>query len=521
MTEQTQPLAAKPYRVLALKYRPSSFDDLIGQDVLVRTLAGAFASGKIAGGYMLTGIRGVGKTTSARIIARALNCERGVSAQPCGQCETCRAIAAGRHLDVREIDAASNTGVDNVRELIDSTQYLPTYARFKVFILDEVHMLSKAAFNALLKTLEEPPPHVKFIFATTEIRKVPITILSRTQRFDLKRVEPGTLQAYFMSILEKEGIGAEPEGVAMIARAADGSVRDGLSLLDQAILHGAGAVKAESVRAMIGLSDRTLAVRLFGLVLAGDTTAALACAREMYALGAEPAIIIGDLLELDYKATRAKLGIAEPEAAAFAGASHADLALVWQACLKGLDDLKIAPDALQALEMLIVRLIYMTGKTEDEPASAAPAPRPQAAAAPATPAAAMSFPDFAAVADHADKMMDKILAFNLKNALRVAEFADGAITLALLPSAPRGLTSDLAAKLREWTGKEWQLTVINAPSENPPMTIGEQIKAREAKEREEASADPAVAQALALFGGAEIARIIPAADEAGADDSAD
>ena len=363
--------AANNYRVMALKYRPQTFRDLIGQDVLVRTLTNAFAAGRIANGYMLTGIRGIGKTTSARIIAKALNCEWGVSADPCGACETCRAIAEDRHIDVIEIDAASNTGVDSVRDIIDATRYKPALARFKVYIVDEVHMLSKSAFNALLKTLEEPPPHVKFVFATTEIRKVPVTILSRTQRFDLKRVEAEPLRKLFAGLLNNEGIVFDDDALALIARAADGSVRDGLSLLDQAVVHGEGRIETGSVKEMLGLSDRTLSVQLFRRILEGKADEALALVRSMYQSGADPTLILSDLLDLDYRLTRAKQGVPEPEVAGMESAPMADLALLWQALLKGLSDLRIAPDALQALEMLVVRLIYMTDKITE---TAAPKP---------------------------------------------------------------------------------------------------------------------------------------------------
>lgn len=270
----------KKYRVLARKYRPTTFADLVGQEALVRTLKNAIETGRLAQAYILTGIRGIGKTTSARIIARALNCvgpdgKGGMTTEPCGVCEHCRAIAEDRHVDVVEIDAASNNGVDNVRELIETTRYSPTSARFKIYIVDEVHMLTKQAFNALLKTLEEPPERVKFIFATTEIRKVPTTVLSRCQRFDLRRVDVEPLSAHFRNILEKEGLSAEDEALRLIARAADGSVRDGLSLLDQAIAHGGGNVTADFVRAMIGLADRAAVFDLFEQVMKGDIKSAL------------------------------------------------------------------------------------------------------------------------------------------------------------------------------------------------------------------------------------------------------
>ena len=295
--------SADTYRVLARKYRPAAFADLVGQEALVRTLKNAIETGRVAQAYMLTGIRGVGKTTSARIIARALNCvgpdgKGGMTANPCGVCEHCRAIAEDRHVDVIEMNAASNRGIDNIREIIETTRYNPTSARFKIYIIDEVHMLTNEAFNALLKTLEEPPERVKFIFATTEIRKVPTTVLSRCQRFDLRRVEPELLTVHFKNIVQKENVEAEDEALRLIAKAADGSVRDGLSLLDQAIAHGGGKVTAEFVRAMIGLADRAAIVDLFEALMKGDIHAALDLFNRQYASGADPMIVLQDLLDL-------------------------------------------------------------------------------------------------------------------------------------------------------------------------------------------------------------------------------
>ena len=300
------------YRVLARKYRPTTFADLIGQDALVQTLKNAIDTNKIAQAYILTGIRGIGKTTSARIIARALNCigpdgKGTMTTNPCGVCEHCRAIAEDRHVDVIEIDAASNTGVANIREIIDTTRYNPTSARFKIYIIDEVHMLSVPAFNALLKTLEEPPERVKFIFATTEIRKVPITVLSRCQRFDLKRVEPELLTRHLKNIVQKENVTAQEEALKLIARAADGSVRDALSLLDQAIAHGAGNVDSELVRSMIGLTDRSLIVELYEHLMKGDIKATLSAFENQYNSGADPVVVLQDLLDLTHRITRIKI----------------------------------------------------------------------------------------------------------------------------------------------------------------------------------------------------------------------
>ena len=308
--QTSQPAA--PYRVLARKYRPSTFAELIGQDALVRTLTNAFAQNRIAHAFMLTGVRGVGKTTTARIVARALNCigpdgKGGPTITPCGRCDNCLAIAADRHVDVLEMDAASNNGVEDIRELIDGVRYAPGAARYKVYIIDEVHMLSKPAFNALLKTLEEPPPHVKFIFATTEIRKVPVTVLSRCQRFDLRRIDADVLIDHFNRIATAESVEVEPAAMAMIARAADGSARDGLSLLDQAIARGAGAVTAEQVRDMLGLADRAVVLDLYEAALGGDAKHALEILGRLHAAGADAAAIIDDLLDLTHLLTRLRL----------------------------------------------------------------------------------------------------------------------------------------------------------------------------------------------------------------------
>ncbi|MCK8783905.1 DNA polymerase III subunit gamma/tau [Roseomonas sp. NAR14] len=368
--------APAPYRVLARKYRPQTLDDLIGQDTLVRTLRNAFAQGRVAHGFMLTGVRGVGKTTTARIIARALNCvgpdgKGGPTADPCGVCAECVAILADRHPDVQELDAASNNGVDSIRELREAVRYRPARARFKVYILDEVHMLSTQAFNALLKTLEEPPPQVKFVFATTEIRKVPTTILSRCQTFHLRRVPQAALREHFGRIAGLEGAAVEPEALAMIARAADGSVRDGLSLLDQAIALGGDSVSAESVRDMLGLADRALVLDLAESVLTGRLPEALALMGEAHARGADPGVVLADLLELVHTLTRLRAvpALREdqslPEAERVRGGALAArlsvpaLGRAWQMLLKGLGELAEAPDRQAAAEMVLIRLAHV------------------------------------------------------------------------------------------------------------------------------------------------------------------
>ncbi|MFC0387300.1 DNA polymerase III subunit gamma/tau [Muricoccus vinaceus] len=369
---------SQPYRVLARKYRPQDFNDLIGQEALVRTLRNAFAQNRVAHAFMLTGVRGVGKTTTARIIARALNCigpdgKGGPTADPCGVCPECRAILADRHPDVMELDAASNNSVDNVREIREAVRFRPSQGRFKVYILDEVHMLSGAAFNALLKTLEEPPPQVKFLFATTEIRKVPATILSRCQRFDLKRVPQETLRRHFAGIAEKEGAAIEPEALAMIARAADGSVRDGLSLLDQAIAmptEGEG-VSADQVRDMLGLADRALVMDLMEAAMRGDLPATLAAMDRAHERGADPGVVLADMAELTHTLTRFRAVPAlrndpsVPEADRVRGGALAEtltipvLGRAWQVLLRGINEVADSPDRRAAAEMVLIRLAHL------------------------------------------------------------------------------------------------------------------------------------------------------------------
>ncbi len=380
MTETPDTMSAQGYRVLARKYRPTTFGQLIGQDALVRTLTNAITSGRIAQGYMLTGVRGVGKTTTARLIARALNCigadgRGGPTPDPCGVCVHCKAIAEDRHVDVLEMDAASRTGIDDIRELLDGVRYRPTSARYKIYIVDEVHMLSEKAFNALLKTLEEPPEHVKFIFATTEIRKVPVTVLSRCQRFDLRRIESTELQKLFAEISTREGAEVEEGALKLIARAADGSARDGLSILDQAISqagggNGARKVSEMAVRDMLGLADRALVFDLFDAVMTGDVKKALDLLANQYAAGASPVVVLQDLLELVHWLTRMKVapdGASDPalaETERTRGVVMAEklgmpvLTRSWQMLLKGLGEARAAPMPLQAVEMVIVRMAY-------------------------------------------------------------------------------------------------------------------------------------------------------------------
>ena len=394
------------YRVLARKYRPTSFDDLIGQDPMVRTLSNAFQAGRIAQAWMLTGVRGVGKTTTARILARALNYEIPEQIdQPTidmGELGVhCQAIMEGRHVDVIEMDAASHTGINDIREITDAARYKPVSARYKVYIIDEVHMLSNAAFNGLLKTLEEPPEHVKFVFATTEIRKVPVTVLSRCQRFDLRRIDADLLVTFLKKIAAAESVDIEDNALAMIARAAEGSVRDSLSLLDQAIAHGAASVTADTVRAMLGLADRAVVVDLFEAVMRGDVATALDLVKEQYDVGAEPAIILADLAEFTHLVTRFKVsdsydgGQAVTEVERERGRTFASdlsirvLSRAWQILLKGVSEVQLAPRPLAAADMVLVRLCHaadlpapdeLARQIRDGTVPAGPGPAPEAAA---------------------------------------------------------------------------------------------------------------------------------------------
>ncbi len=471
------PPAAAPaeYRVLARKYRPGDFATLLGQEAMVRTLGNAIARGQLAQAWLLTGVRGVGKTSTARIIAKALNCvgpdgTGGPTIAPCGVCEPCVAIAAGRHMDVIEMDAASNTGIDNVREIIEAVRYASVSARYKIYIIDEVHMLSKAAFNGLLKTLEEPPPHVKFIFATTEVGKVPITVLSRCQRFDLRRIPADVLADHFARIVALEGATAEPEALALIARAAEGSVRDGLSILDQAIAHGAGEVGAAAVRDMLGLSDRGAVRSLMALLLAGEAAAALSAFKDSYDLGTDPAQLIQELLELVHTVTRAKVADVDDTAMSAeeravirdwaARLSFANLHRLWQLLLKGLAEVNAAPIPAQAAEMALLRIVHATslpdpaelvrklaergddGGRSEAPAIPARGPTMARPDAPVASTVATALPaDFAALVALVEASREPRLAHALAEQVRLVDYAPPVLTIVAAPDLGPGFAA--------------------------------------------------------------------------------
>src|SRR5690242_2573836 len=474
LPEQTAPSSpVSPYRVLARKYRPQTFDQLIGQDAMVKTLANAIERDRIAHAFLLTGVRGVGKTSTARLIAKALNCigpdgQGGPTITPCNVCEPCRAIAEGRHIDVIEMDAASHTGVDDIREIIDAVRYTPVSARFKIYIIDEVHMLSKQAFNGLLKTLEEPPEHVKFFLATTEVNKVPVTVLSRCQRFDLRRIPAEKLADHFAEVSKAEGVEVEPEALGMIARAAEGSARDGLSILDQAIAHGAGAVTAEQVRDMLGLADRGRIRRLLELVLSGDSGEALTALDEAHELGIDPTQLLRGLMESLHAATRTKAGATggalqsaeERESAErLAGAlSWATIHRLWQMLLKGLQDVEVAPDPREAAEMALLRLIHaadmpdpasLIARLTGEGAASVPAAGP--ASKSSGPSAQLPA-DFRGLIGALERSGKHQLAVQLHDQVRLVRYAPP--ELAVKPLRPLGQDwpRDLVLALKSATG---------------------------------------------------------------------
>jgi DNA polymerase-3 subunit gamma/tau len=514
---------AQPYRVLARKYRPQSFDALIGQDAMVRTLGNAIRRDRLAHAFLLTGVRGVGKTSTARLIAKALNCigldgKGGPTIEPCGVCEPCRAIAEGRHIDVVEMDAASHTGVDDVREIIEAVRYAAVTARYKVYIIDEVHMLSKNAFNALLKTLEEPPAHVKFLFATTEVNKVPVTVLSRCQRFDLRRIPAETLAAHFGEVAKAEGVEVEPEALALIARAAEGSARDGLSILDQAIAHGAGGVTASQVRDMLGLSDRGAIRGLLGLLLEGDARGALAALKDQYDLGVEPSAVLRGLLESVHAITRAKVGGADDPAqsveerdayAEWAGLSYAAIHRLWQLLLKGLAEVHAAPMPLEAAEMALLRVVHASELPDPaslmEKLASGEAVVARSSSAPA-PVAKVPESFRALIRALREEAKQPLLAHQLEDEFRLARYEPP--TLLLQPAKARGAgqIEEALAKLRQallaLTGQRWQIGLAEGEAE---PSIAEQEAAAEEKLKQEVLGAPAVRAAFEAFPGAELA----------------
>jgi len=522
LDEPVQPAKAQPYRVLARKYRPQSFAELIGQDAMVRTLGNAIERDRLAHAFLLTGVRGVGKTSTARLIAKALNCvgpdgQGGPTIDPCGICEPCRAIAEGRHIDVVEMDAASHTWVDDVRAIIEAVRYSAVSARYKVYIVDEVHMLSKNAFNALLKTLEEPPQHVKFLFATTEVNKVPVTVLSRCQRFDLRRIPAEKLAAHFGEVAAKEGVEVEPEALALIARAAEGSARDGLSILDQAIAHGPGGVGADQVRTMLGLSDRGAIRNLLGIILTGDARSALAILRDQYDLGVEPSAVLRGLLESVHAVTRAKVGGAEDAAQSaeereayseWAGKlSYAAVHRLWQLLLKGLAEVHGAPMPLEAAEMALLRVIHASelpdpgalieklAGGEGIPARAA---APSAAAGQGEAGAIP--PTFRDLVGLLEAKGRRHLAQQLHDYARPISYAPPELVLSLAGPVS---TRDLAAALKEATGTAWQVRTEDSGGE---PTLQEQELAAKKAEEQSVLETPVVKAALEAFPGAELAR---------------
>ena len=542
--------SAQPYRVLARKYRPTDFTGLIGQEALVRTLSNAFAIQRIAHAFMLTGVRGVGKTTTARIIARALNCigpdgkRTEPTIHPCGKCEPCLSISESRNVDVQEMDAASRTGIDDIREIIEGVRYAPVAARYKVYIIDEVHMLSKQAFNGLLKTLEEPPPHVKFVFATTEIRKVPVTVLSRCQRFDLRRIDSAELAAYLAGLADKEKVGIEEGALALIARAAEGSARDALSLLDQAIAHGEGEmITADTVRQMLGLADRGRVLDIFEKLMAGKLSESLTDLGALYDAGADPLAVMQDLLETTHFLTRVKVapaaqgffdggsGEAKRAAELAAKLSVASLTRAWQILLKGLFEVRDATRPISACEMALIRLSYAAELPPTDrlvkdllEGGAVPAPRGNGAPVPSAPSRAPAasgsamqarapLPEGAPTASIrnledivalAATHNAPILKVALENYIHLVHLEPGRIEFRPHPRAPKSLAGDLQQKLRDWTGERWAVSIAN---QGGAPTLAEQKQLAKTARFEAVAQEPMVRAVLDRFPGAEIVAV--------------
>ena len=556
------------YRVLARTYRPERFSELIGQDALVRTLQNALSLGRLAHAFVLTGVRGVGKTSTARLLARGLNCigsdgESGPTLEPCGVCEPCRSIAAGHHVDVLEIDAASHTGVDDAREIIEGVGYRPVSGRYKIYIIDEVHMMSKSAFNALLKTLEEPPDNVKFIFATTEIRKVPVTILSRCQRFDLRRVSTEQLATHLQSICERESISADSEAITAIARAAEGSVRDSLSLLDQAAAMTADRLTIDSVTEMLGRPGRSDSIAILDAAMRGDAASALAALAGSLAGGAEPDMILSDLLDLVHRASLKAAGGAmdtllesEVEAIeALSGLGIARLGRAWQMLLKGHGEIAIAPQPPAAAEMLVIRLSHLanmptpgdivrrlagtdseSGATaaapsngtasppHSEPADTTPPvaraaaggdqappvtdPMPSPAPVPqADPTAPPQPSSLLEISELAEENGDPMLAAHVRNHVRLVRMQPGLLDISLTDGAPESLAGDMARRLSDWTGQRWMVSLSDGPG---GQTIAEERRAAKQRQMEVIAETPLVKSITETFPGATIETVTPA-----------
>ncbi|MFC6622261.1 DNA polymerase III subunit gamma/tau [Novosphingobium panipatense] len=530
---EDQPSPAQPYRVLARKYRPQTFAELIGQEAMVQTLANAIKRDRLAHAFLMTGVRGVGKTSTARLIAKALNCigpdgQGGPTIDPCGACEPCTAIAEGRHIDVIEMDAASHTGVDDVREIIEAVRYSAVSARYKIYIIDEVHMLSRNAFNALLKTLEEPPAHVKFLFATTEVDKLPVTVLSRCQRFDLRRIPAPMLAGHFAHVCQMEGVEAEDEALSMVAAAAEGSVRDGLSILDQAIAHadldGEGRVRAEKVRDMLGLSDKSVQRKLIAAVLEGKGGDLLDLVARQFALGVEPIALMRGVMDLTHRITLAQVsGAAEAHSAeereAIEGWAKSlrpgQLHRLWQLLLKGFDEVKSAPDPLVAAQMALLRIMHASDMPDpgslvrklEEIAARAPAPAgmPAEGGAPATAGAAAGpaavAPRWEALVDDVEYAGEMSAANTMRMQVRVVELAPGLLRY----TQPAGFNEDIVGVVRNGlqtaTGERWQVERVSA--EGAP-TLVEIAEVKKAADAEALRTSPLVEAALAAFPGAEL-----------------
>jgi DNA polymerase-3 subunit gamma/tau len=519
--QPAKPAGSSPYRVLARKYRPQTFAELIGQDAMVTTLANAIERGRIAHAFLLTGVRGVGKTSTARLIAKALNCigpdgQGGPTISPCNVCEPCRAISEGRHIDVIEMDAASHTGIDDIREITDAVRYTPVSARYKIYIIDEVHMLSKQAFNGLLKTLEEPPEHVKFFLATTEVNKVPVTVLSRCQRFDLRRIPAEKLAAHFAEVAKAEDVEVEPEALGMIARAAEGSARDGLSILDQAIAHGSGAVTAEQVRDMLGLADRGRIRRLLQLILGGDAQTALLELDEAHALGIDPTQLLRGLMESLHAATRAKAGavdalqsIEERETAGEMAQqlSWGTIHRLWQMLLKGLQDVEIAPDPREAAEMALLRLIHaadlpdpaaLMAKLSGEGTVAVTSSAPAVGSSGATSRLPV---DFSGLVNAVRQSGKHVLAQQLHDQVGLVRYQPP--ELVLKPMRPLGpdWSRELSLALKSATGASWQVSLSD---ENGEPSLLDQEKMAEERVRADVLADPNVRAVMDAFPDSEL-----------------